>query len=99
MLTRRSLLAAGANALSGLALADLVRRDAGVGLHHAPKAKAVIQLFMSGGASQCDLFDHGELLAKHAGEPFDPGGEVELFQSSPGVCMPSPWALMRSRVM
>jgi len=95
MLTRRRFLAGGAHAFAGLALADLARREDGIGLHHVPKARAVIQLFMSGAASQCDLFDHGELLTEHAGEPFDPGGEVELFQSSPGVCMPSPWTFRR----
>ena len=26
--------------------------------HHAPKAKRIIYLFMSGGPSQLDLFDH-----------------------------------------
>src|SRR5262249_5433677 len=25
------------------------------------------------------------------GQPFDPGGKVELFQSVPGACMKSPW--------
>jgi len=91
MLTRRSFIGAGAHAFAGLALADLDRRERSLGLHHAPRARAVIQLFMSGAASQCDLFDHGELLEAKAGEPFDPGEGVELFQSSPGVCMPSPW--------
>src|SRR6478609_9510487 len=30
--------------------------------HHAPKAKRIIYLFMSGGPSQMDLFDHKPLL-------------------------------------
>jgi hypothetical protein len=60
-------------------------------LHHAPKAKRVIQLFMSGAASQCDLFDYKPELIRKAGDKFDPGGKVELFQSKPGVVMPSPW--------
>ena len=55
-----------------------------------PRARAVIQLFMSGAASQCDLFDYKPLLIERAGEPFDPGGRVELFQSDPGRVMPSP---------
>ena len=91
MLTRRRFLTDGARAFAGLALTDLARRDGGIGLHHAPKARAVIQLFMSGGASHCDMFDHGPALTQRAGQPFDPGGEVELFQSTAGVCMPSPW--------
>lgn len=64
--------------------------------HHAPKAKRVIQLFMSGAASQCDLFDYKPLLEKKAGEPWDPGEKVELFQSKPGVTMPSPWGFQQS---
>jgi len=48
-------------------------------------------LFMSGAASQCDLFDYKPLLDKKAGEPWDPGEKVELFQSKPGVVMNAPW--------
>jgi hypothetical protein len=37
------------------------------------RAKRVIQLFMNGGASQCDLFDYKpQLIARH-GQKFDPG--------------------------
>jgi hypothetical protein len=61
------------------------------GLHHPAKAKRVVQLFMSGAASHCDLFDYKPKLIEKAGQPFDPGGKVELFQSTPGVVMPSPW--------
>lgn len=66
-----------------------------LGLHHAPRAKRVVQFFMSGAASQCDTFDYKPLLAQKAGQPFDPGEKVELFQSDPGVVMPSPWAWKR----
>lgn len=34
-------------------------------LHHAPKAKRVIYLFMAGGPSQIDLFDYKPLLEKY----------------------------------
>ncbi len=61
------------------------------GLHHRAKAKRVVQLFMSGAASQCDTFDYKPELIKRHGEKFDPGGKVELFQSDPGACMKSPW--------
>ncbi len=61
------------------------------GLHHPAKAKRVIQLFMSGAASQCDTFDYKPRLIERHGMPFDPGEKVELFQSSPGACMQSPW--------
>jgi hypothetical protein len=55
-------------------------------LHHPPKAKRVIQLFMNGGASQMDLFDHKPELFKRHGEKFDPGtgARVEAATSEPG---------------
>src|SRR5438309_10376778 len=61
------------------------------GLHHRARAKRVMQLFMSGAASQCDTFDYKPELIKRSGEKFDPGGKVELFQSTPGAVMKSPW--------
>src|SRR3989441_1403689 len=61
------------------------------GLHHRAKAKRVVQLFMSGAASQCDTFDYKPEVIKRSGDKFDPGGKVELFQSSPGAVMKSPW--------
>lgn len=71
--------------------ADASEKSSRDGLHHPAKAKRVVQLFMSGAASQCDMFDYKSELIRLAGQPFDPGEQVELFQSSPGVCMPSPW--------
>ena len=87
--------------LGGIALMDMLageaRANAMHGLakglpHHPPRAKRVVQMVMSGAASQCDTFDYKPLLEKKAGEQFDPGEKVELFQSDPGVIMPSPWA-------
>jgi hypothetical protein len=63
----------------------------GGGLHHAAKAKRVIQLYMSGAASQCDTFDYKPRLVQDNGKQWDPGEEVQLFQSSPGKTMQSPW--------
>jgi uncharacterized protein (DUF1501 family) len=61
--------------LGGMALAGLMREDAGAApgvlekTHHAPEAKRVIYLFQSGGPSQMDLFDHRPLLnEKHGTE-------------------------------
>jgi hypothetical protein len=59
--------------------------------HLPARAKRVVQLFMSGAASQCDLYDYKPQLIKQHGKPFDPGEKVELFQSNPGDCMQSPW--------
>jgi hypothetical protein len=61
------------------------------GLHHFARAKRVVQLFMSGAASQCDTFDFKPALIRKNGRKFDPGGKVELFQSEPGAVMASPW--------
>ncbi|MCP4777320.1 MAG: DUF1501 domain-containing protein, partial [Planctomycetaceae bacterium] len=46
-------------------------------LHHPPKAKRVVQLFMAGAASHIDLFDYKPALEKHHGEPSDFGEKVE----------------------
>ena len=70
---------------------DAARPDFDGGLHHRAKAKRVVQLFMSGAASQCDMYDYKPLLIQRSGENFDPGGKVELFQSDPGPVMRSPW--------
>jgi len=40
--------------------------------HYAPRAKAVIHLFMGGAPSQLDLFDHKPLLSRYEGKPLPP---------------------------
>src|SRR5512132_720677 len=94
-LTRRNFLGSLTTGLGGIAMSSLMLRDAfaDAPLHHAPKAKRIIQLFMSGGASQCDLFDYKpQLIARH-GEKFDPGAgqRVEASISTPGAIMKSPY--------
>jgi hypothetical protein len=83
----------------GLLAADAGRSPAGRdwnrGLHHRARANRVVELFMSGAASQCDLFDYKPLLLKRHGQKFDPGGRIELFQSTPGAVMKSPWNWQR----
>src|ERR1043166_8133389 len=61
------------------------------GLHHRAKVKRVVQLFMNGGASQCDTFDYKPELIKRSGEKFDPGQRVESATSTPGNLMKSPY--------
>jgi len=96
--TRRDFLGTLSAGLGGLALASLMPREAfgAIPPHHVPKVKNVIQLFMNGGASQCDLFDYKPLLIARHGQKFDPGtGErVEASISVPGAIMKSPfeWA-------
>jgi len=97
-LHRRDFLRCFTTGLSGIALTSLLQRDAAAAAlpHHTPKVKRVIQLFMNGGASQCDLFDFKpQLIARH-GQKFDPGAgkRVEASISLPGAIMKSPfdWA-------
>src|SRR5476651_2069560 len=94
-LDRRSFLWESGGGLGGIALTYLLGRDGllaapKAGLHHPAKAKRVVQLFMSGAASQVDTFDFKPELEKRHGQKFDPGGHVELFQSSPGASMKAP---------
>jgi len=100
--TRREFLWNVGGGLGGIALASLLGKEGLLAnetslsplqrLHHPPKAKRVVQLYMSGGASQCDLWDYKPTLAKQHGEKFDPGEPVELFQSEPDKVMQSPFA-------
>ena len=97
--SRREVLWKWGGGLGGIALAQLLTRTSGArslpelngGLHHRAKAKRVVQLFMSGAASQVDTFDYKPELITRSGEKFDPGEKVELFQSEPGPVMKSPW--------
>ncbi len=101
--SRRELLWRAGGGLGGIALAYLLGSEGALadtpgaggalrrGLHHPARAKRVVQLFMSGAASQVDTFDYKPELIRRHGQPFDPGGKVELFQSTPGASMKSPW--------
>ena len=86
-MNRRDFLWRWGGGLGGVALCHLLQGAPAA----SAKAKRVVQLFMSGAASQCDTFDYKPRLIQQAGQKFDPGGKVELFQSNPGVVMPSPW--------
>jgi hypothetical protein len=100
VMNRRAFLLHSGGGLGGIALAQLLARHRLEGespiRHHAPTAQRVVQLFMSGAASQCDLYDYKPLLDKRNGLAWDPGEDVELFQSSPGHVMRSPWKWSRS---
>ena len=84
---RREFLFQFGGGLGGIALARMIAAET----HFPAKAKRIVQLFMSGAASQCDTFDYKPELIRRNGEKFEPGGKVELFQSSPGAVMKSPW--------
>lgn len=100
--SRRDFLWSLGGGLGGVALASMLGSDGlladdgllsrqGV-LHFPAKANRVVQLYMSGAASQCDLWDYKPRLRELHGQKFDPGEAVELFQSSPDKVMQSPFA-------
>ena len=71
---------------------DLTAKDS----HLEPKAKAVIQLFMNGGPSQVDLFDHKPALEKYAGTmPTRDLVTDVLFSKATGGILPSPFKFSR----
>jgi hypothetical protein len=86
-----------ATSLGGVALAWLFQRDARgagpvSGLHHAAKAKRVIQVFCPGGVSHVDTFDYKPELAKLDGKPMTGKGKADTFFGQPGNLMKSPFA-------
>ena len=93
-LTRRDTLKSaacgfGAMALSGLSTAAAIPR----GLHHTPRAKRVIFLFMQGGPSQVDTFDYKPRLQADDGKrlPFAPAKNLDPSATSQAKLLGSPW--------
>src|SRR4051812_34744843 len=79
LLDRREFLWRFGGGLGGIALVHLLAEQGLLAesalkgrLHHPAKAKRVVQLFMSGAASQCDTFDFKPELIKRSGQKFDP---------------------------
>ncbi len=62
-------------------------------LDYPQKVKRVIFLFMNGGCSSIDSFDHKPELAKYAGQPL-PGGHISTERKT-GTLMPSPFEWKR----
>ena len=95
-INRRQAISNAGSGFGALALATMLQSDAQADgvinvLHHPPKAKRVVQLFMAGAASHLDLWDHKPELEKHHGEPSDFGEAVEAFQNGLGPWMKSPF--------
>lgn len=93
---RRDFLSHATNGLAGMALATMFGRekllaDSPTGLHHAAKAKRVVQLFMAGGASHLDLFDFKPELVKRHGQKSNFGEKVEAFQDGLGPWLKPIW--------
>jgi hypothetical protein len=59
--------------------------------HYAPKAKAIIWLFMEGAPSGVDLFDPKPELAKRHGQKM----AIDVFNGSPGPLMRSPFTFQQ----
>ncbi|MBL8795333.1 MAG: DUF1501 domain-containing protein [Planctomycetia bacterium] len=104
-LSRRALLARAGCGFGSLALHALLAQESlaeqarGNPLaprpgHAAPRARAVIWLFMHGGPSAIDLYDPKPTLQKRSGEALNLGTNVGFFASS-GKLMPSPFAFRR----
>ena len=99
MLSRRELLWHLGGGLGGVALASVLAEDGAFaadprpdgGLHHKPRAKRVVQLFMAGGASHIDLFDYKPELVERHGQPADFGEPVEAFQNGLGPWLKPVW--------
>jgi uncharacterized protein (DUF1501 family) len=92
LLTRRQLFGRASAGIGTAALASLLNpgllEGAATGgalpvTHFAPKAKHVIYLFMSGGPSHIDLFDHKPKLKEHHGEELP--GSVRMGQRITGM--------------
>ena len=100
--TRRQMLGQCFNGIGSLALTNLLfeRRAPGAMTNPlapkppmlAPKVKNCIFIYMSGGVSQVDTFEHKPMLQKYAGQrmPQLPGvaGEIEAFLKIPTQVMP-----------
>jgi hypothetical protein len=103
-LTRRDMLLRCANGFGAVALAALWAEEglaAGGALapaepHFPARAKNVVFLYMDGGPSQVDTFDHKPLLAKYDGKDPHTVFKVEPTQfDNVGRVMASPWKFHR----
>ncbi|HCS51783.1 MAG TPA: DUF1501 domain-containing protein [Planctomycetaceae bacterium] len=99
---RRNFLGNIGGGLCGIAMAHMLARDGVVsasssdpalkgGLHHVPKVKRIIQLFMTGGASPMDTFDYKPELERLHGQKLGPTEKPEGFTAMPGPLMKSPF--------
>lgn len=92
--SRRDFLKLTSRGISAFALSNLVNA-AGTAtrlplLHHKPRAKSVIFLYMSGGFSHVDSFDPKHLLKQRHGQPMPVPLERTQFDQN-GNIMASPW--------
>lgn len=92
--TRREFLWQAGGGFAGLALTDLLAKEAVAAEqnpHFPAKAKHCIFLFMNGGPSQVDTFDHKPALAKHHGQSYSGDAKVGSNGRPIGHLMKSPF--------
>lgn len=78
---------------AGLALSQmLIEECSSIGIDHPAKAKRVIQLFMTGGASPMDTYDYKPELERLHGQMLGPKEKPEGFTAAAGAIMKSPFA-------
>lgn len=104
-LHRRDWLARGACGFGSLAASAMLTQattshaaDTSFIPHHRPRAKRIIFLFMQGGVSQVDSFDHKPLLARRNGEKltFDDARQLaKTGKRTDHRLMQSPWKFRR----
>lgn len=92
--SRRDFLKLTSRGISAFALSNLVNAAGTASrlplLHHKPRAKSVIFLYMSGGFSHVDSFDPKHLLKQRHGQPMPVPLERTQFDQN-GNIMASPW--------
>tara|TARA_R110002096_G_scaffold163992_3_gene331635 strand:- start:5470 stop:6810 length:1341 start_codon:yes stop_codon:yes gene_type:complete len=88
---QRSVCGFGSLAMTGLAAAS------GQQMHHAPRAKRVIFLFMHGGPSQVDTFDYKPKLQERDGQrlPYAPAKNLDPSATAQAKLLGSPWKFSR----
>ncbi len=80
--------------LTGLLAEASAAAAPGTQPHHAPRARRIIQIFLSGGPSHVDLFDPKPELAKRNGQPL-PFEKPKLERTKTGNLLASPWKFAR----
>jgi len=106
IMTRRSFLGRASTGIGSMALASLLNPsltrsdDSGMRpLHHAPKAKRVIHLYMAGGPSHLETFDYkpklGEMNGQAMPESFTKGQPIAQLQGAKLTCFAPQHAFKR----
>jgi hypothetical protein len=91
--SRRDVLWQSGGGLAGLALSQMLTREAHAAQPHFPaKAKNIIMVFLPGGFSAIDSFDYKPALEKAHGKETKGANTITPFFGKRGTVMKSPWA-------